>query len=88
MKNTYIIIIFIVLFALFLFQALIALPQFGFWQDKDVAKWYLQYGLPSTGSANVINAVIWDFRAFDTLGEKIVLIAAALSVFLIARRRD
>lgn len=80
-------IICILLFAVVIAQAILVLPGFRSFQNKDVANWYLQNALENTGSANAVNAVVWDFRAYDTLGEEVVLFTAAVGVFLVARRR-
>ena len=52
------------------------LPQFG---EKDnpvhneVSHRYIHQGPEETGAVNIVAAVILDYRAFDTLGEAIVL---------------
>ncbi|WP_216206609.1 hydrogen gas-evolving membrane-bound hydrogenase subunit E [Amycolatopsis aidingensis] len=38
---------------------------------------YLQRALPEAGAHNVVNAILVDFRAFDTVGEIVVLAVAA-----------
>ena len=41
---------------------------------------------PEGGGTNVVNVMLVDFRAFDTLGEITVLAAVALTVFALLRR--
>jgi multisubunit Na+/H+ antiporter MnhB subunit len=48
---------------------------------------YLETGLADTGAANIVTAVLLDFRAYDTLGEATVLFCAVLGVLAILRRR-
>ena len=71
----------------FLILAITGLPEFGSFERKHVAMFFLENGLEKTGSANIVNAIIWDFRGYDTLGEETVLFCAALGVFMIIRRK-
>jgi len=41
---------------------------------------------PITGGSNVVNTILVDFRALDTLGEIAVLLVAALGIYAIVRR--
>lgn len=50
---------------------------------NNLAEYYKTQSLKDTGAANVIAAIITDYRAFDTLGETTVLftsIAAVVSI--------
>lgn len=67
--------------------ASLGLPEFGSFQNRHVATFYLEQGMRATGSANIVNAIVWDFRGFDTLGEETVLFCAALGVFMIIRSK-
>jgi len=49
-----------------------SLPPFGF-PELRMAEYYIQQGLPMTGAANLVAAIILDFRGYDTLGEATVL---------------
>ena len=49
--------------------------------------YYIQNGLEKTGSANIVNSIVWDFRGYDTLGEETVLFTATIGVILIIRRK-
>jgi len=46
----------------------------------SISPFYLDNSLPLGGGANVVNVIIVDFRAFDTLGEITVLVIAALTM--------
>jgi multisubunit Na+/H+ antiporter MnhB subunit len=48
---------------------------------------YLRSGLEQSGAANIVTAVILDYRAFDTLGEATVLFAAIIGALAILRGR-
>ena len=77
----------LLIFGVLLAGALFSLPPFGTWGDREAAHYYIEKGLDDTGSANLVNAIVWDFRGYDTLGEEMVLFTAALGVFLIMRRK-
>ncbi len=51
-----------------------------------VASYFLEHAYPGGGGRNVVNVILVDFRAFDTMGEITVLAAVALSVFALLRR--
>jgi len=53
---------------------------------QSIAPYYLQHALPGGGGANVVNVILVDFRAFDTMGEITVLGAVALTVYALLRR--
>jgi len=48
---------------------------------------YLEEGLASTGAANIVTAVLLDYRGYDTLGEATVLFCAVLGALCVLRRR-
>jgi len=48
---------------------------------------YLRHGLERTGAANIVTAVLLDFRAYDTLGEATVLFCSILGALAILRSR-
>jgi multicomponent Na+:H+ antiporter subunit B len=48
---------------------------------------YIEHGLAKTGAANLVSAVILDFRAYDTLGEATVLFTSILGAVVILRRK-
>lgn len=43
---------------------------------------------PETGANNVVTAVLFDYRGFDTLGEVIILFAAVTGVGMLFRRQS
>ena len=56
---------------------------FNNWENREVSKYYLEHGIEETESPNVVAAIVWDFRGFDTLGEETVLFTAAVGVFTV-----
>ena len=55
-----------------------ALPQ--------VAQYYVENTFPKIGIRNVVSAVTFDWRGFDTFGEGTLLLTAAVGIKLIMRR--
>jgi multicomponent K+:H+ antiporter subunit A len=53
---------------------------------NSISPYFLGNALPGGGGANVVNVMLVDFRAFDTLGEITVLGAVALCVYALLRR--
>jgi multicomponent K+:H+ antiporter subunit A len=53
---------------------------------QSISPFFLSRALPEGGGANVVNVMLVDFRAFDTIGEITVLGAVALTVFALLRR--
>ncbi|MDI6840150.1 MAG: DUF4040 domain-containing protein [bacterium] len=75
------ILIFIVIVTI---QVLRFLPKFGE-PLLRVSNFYFENGLKGTGAANLVAAIILDFRGYDTLGEATVLFTACLGVIVILR---
>ena len=49
---------------------------------KNAVYYFIENGQGETGSNNIVAAVTFDYRGFDTLGEASVLFAAATGVFV------
>lgn len=77
--------LFLLVLAPFLVIALMGLPAFGE-PVLHMASAYLRSGLAQTGSANLVTAVILDYRAYDTLGEATVLFTAVTGVTVVLRK--
>jgi multicomponent K+:H+ antiporter subunit A len=52
----------------------------------SIAPYYIANALPMGGGTNVVNVMLVDFRAFDTLGEICVLGIVGLTVYALLRR--
>jgi multicomponent K+:H+ antiporter subunit A len=53
---------------------------------NSISPFFLSRALPEGGGHNVVNVMLVDFRAFDTLGEITVLGTVALTVYALLRR--
>jgi len=56
-------------------------------QERSVSDFYREYSLPLAHGRNVVNVILVDFRALDTLGEITVLAVAAFGAQALMRRR-
>jgi multicomponent K+:H+ antiporter subunit A len=52
----------------------------------SISPFFLERALPEGGGANVVNVMLVDFRAFDTLGEITVLGVVGIAVYALLRR--
>ncbi len=84
----------VIIFAIFLagIKILETLPDFGtpiFAQAPEAAsQTYISEGMQKTGAANLVAAVILDFRAYDTLGEATVLFTTIIGATVILRKKS
>ena len=56
--------------------------------DSRLADFFASESYPSALGRNIVNVILVDFRATDTLGEIAVLVVAALGVFALLLRRE
>ena len=56
--------------------------------DAAASQHYIERSLSETGAANIVSAVILDFRAYDTLGEATVLFASITGAVVILRKKS
>jgi multicomponent Na+:H+ antiporter subunit A len=54
----------------------------------SLSTWFLEQSLPAGHGRNVVNVILVDFRALDTLGEITVLAVAALGVYAMLKPRS
>jgi multicomponent Na+:H+ antiporter subunit A len=54
--------------------------------DGTVAQYFADHSVPGGHGRNVVNVILVDFRAIDTLGEITVVAIAALGVALLLSR--
>jgi multisubunit Na+/H+ antiporter MnhB subunit len=83
--NTASTLLFIACFLIFAYFALKELPVFGS-PIMRIGKEYIEQGLNETGAANIVAAIILDFRGYDTLGEATILFTAVIGVLAVIRR--
>ena len=67
------------------------LPPFGDPSNpanNEVPRKFIEAGVQDTGALNVVASMLFEYRAFDTLGEACVLIAAVGAVLILLRSDD
>jgi multicomponent Na+:H+ antiporter subunit A len=55
---------------------------------SETARFYVESAVPEGGGANIVNVILTDFRAFDTVGEALVITVAAISVLVLLTMRS
>ena len=60
--------------------------SFGKPAVTDMDDYFIQHGQTQTGANNIVTAIVFDFRGFDTLGEATVLFTAVLGVGMMFRK--
>jgi len=68
-----------------LILSVLSLPGFASF-DKKISQYYLRNSLEETDASNVVGSIVWDYRAFDTLGEETVLFVATLGIYTLFKR--
>ncbi|MCX6095476.1 MAG: hypothetical protein NT125_01915 [Candidatus Bipolaricaulota bacterium] len=71
--------------AAFLLFAAGRLHPFGEPSAPAMDDYFLAHSQAETGANNVVTAIVFDYRGFDTLGEATVLFAAILGVVAVFR---
>ncbi len=70
----------------FLVLAALELRPFGMPQKSAMDDYIIVKGQEETAANNLVSAVVFDYRGFDTLGEATVLFAAVSGAYLLFRR--
>jgi multisubunit Na+/H+ antiporter MnhB subunit len=83
MKRVFILATFLILAGGFLLIP--ALLEFGVPAESDMDDYFLDHGQEQTAANNIVTAVVFDYRGFDTLGESVVLFTAVVGVGLMFR---
>ncbi len=60
--------------------------EFGAPPAADVDDYYIEHGQEQTATNNIVTAIVFDYRGFDTLGEATVLFTSVLGVGILFRR--
>ncbi len=67
------------------FVTVFVLAAYSHRYTTTIAEYFLENSYKLAGGTNVVNVILVDFRAFDTLGEIIVLAIAGLGVYALVR---
>jgi len=72
---------------LLLGSVLVAVVDFEQFPVETMKQYYFQYGAAETGAMNLVTAIYLGYRAFDTLGETIVLFLSLTGVMFFLGNR-
>ena len=70
----------------FLLITIINLHPFGNPPSK-MDDYFIKNGQEETGSNNIVTAIVFDYRGFDTLGEATVLFTAVSGIFMLFAKK-
>jgi len=87
--SVWIFLVFVVFSFVFLYaayQGMSEMPAFGK-PIMRVSNYYIPNALSQVKAANIVAAIILDFRGYDTLGEATVLFTSVIAVLAIMRRK-
>ncbi len=71
-----------------IFMAGLVISAFEVNVSDTISSWHSQYSMEEAYGRNVVNVILVDFRALDTLGEITVLVIAALGAFGLLKMRS
>ncbi|MFP4457071.1 MAG: hydrogen gas-evolving membrane-bound hydrogenase subunit E [Clostridia bacterium] len=86
-KNKIVLLSFVILI-LALFALRLNVSDFTYYGNhNNTSLHYISEGVNDTGAVNIVSAILFDYRGFDTLGEAIVLfcVASAISMLFTSR---
>jgi multisubunit Na+/H+ antiporter MnhB subunit len=69
----------------FLVWGVLLIHPFGYPSPTYMDDYIIENAQEETGNNNVVAAVVFDYRGFDTLGEATILFTAATGVLLLLR---
>lgn len=77
----------VILLAIFLLFIFYEIRDLG--STRYLSEHYISQGVQETGSINLVTSVLYDYRAFDTLGEAtVILTASAILAFLVPLKKS
>lgn len=77
----------VVLLSIFLLFIFYEIRDLG--STRYLSEHYISQGVQETGSINLVTSVLYDYRAFDTLGEAtVILTASAILAFLVPLKKS
>ncbi len=71
--------------ATFLLAGLLSIHPVGEPINTAMDDYFLAWGQAETGANNIVTSVVFDYRAFDTLGEATVLFTAVSGIVALFR---
>lgn len=73
---------------LIFFTLVISASEFAYYgKHNETSLHYVREGVSDTGAVNIVSAILFDYRGFDTLGETIVLFCVASAISMLFSTR-
>jgi multisubunit Na+/H+ antiporter MnhB subunit len=76
---------FFLIFVALIFAGVLGVHPLGQPVATGMDDYFIQNSQPETGANNVVTAIVFDYRGFDTLGEATVLFTAVSAVLALFR---
>ena len=73
-------------FIAFLVATAVLIHPFGY-PPSEMDDYIIENAQSETGANNVVTAVLFDYRGFDTLGEAVILFTAVTGVVMLFRKK-
>ena len=54
--------------------------------DKKISNYHIKNALRDANAPNVVSTIVWDYRAYDTLGEETILFTATLGIYALFQK--
>lgn len=86
MRSALVAAIIFILSAMFISMTMSDKLTFGQPQNSQMDDYFIENSQKQTATNNVVTAVVFDFRGFDTLGEATVLFVVVLAIGMVFRR--
>ncbi len=88
MNKGRIILLGIVLLVIVIAAFVLNIPEFAYYgRHNETSLHYVTEGVNDTGAVNLVTAILFDYRGFDTLGEAIVLFCVATAISMLFASR-
>ncbi|MEM2918130.1 MAG: hydrogen gas-evolving membrane-bound hydrogenase subunit E [Candidatus Altiarchaeota archaeon] len=75
-----------ILFSIFILEIAFQTHKFGFPVEEEMDNYFIKNSQREVAANNVVTAIVFDYRGFDTLGEATVMFAAIVGVAMLFRK--
>lgn len=76
------------LFSIFILEIAFQTHKFGFPSEEKMDRYFIENSQKEVAANNVVTAIVFDYRGFDTLGEATVMFAAIVGVAMLLRKEN
>lgn len=87
-SNTNLKIIVFFLLSFFILEIALQTHEFGIPKVSEMDDYFIKNSQKETATNNVVTAIIFDYRGFDTLGEATVMFTAIVGIAMLLFRKE